>query len=143
MNTLLLSLDQWDLVVDASHNLAVASDPYSVAQDVASSVRTFSGECWYNTARGLPYFAQILGQSPPLAFVKSQIASNAALVPGCNGPVVFIGGIKNRALTGQVQFTDSNGTAQATTFGPAPTQGYDSSANALTDSSGNPIIGSS
>ena len=116
---MLLDRGAWDLVVDASHNLAVASDPYSVAQDVASSVRTFSGECWYNTARGLPYFAQILGQSPPLAFVKSQIASTAELVPGCNGPVVFIGGVKNRALTGQIQFTDSKVAAQVASFGSA------------------------
>ena len=41
MNTLLLDLTNWDLLVDASGNIAVASDPYSVAQDVASAVRVF------------------------------------------------------------------------------------------------------
>ena len=124
MNTLLLDLATWDLITDASGNIAVASDPYSVSQDVASAVRTFLGECWYNTTLGVPYFGNptgttqgaILGQMPPLAYLKSQITTQAARVPGCNNPVVFIGAINNRSLTGQVQFTDSNGTSQTVAF---------------------------
>ncbi len=62
-------------------NIAVATDPYSVAQDVASAVRTFVGECYYQTNLGIPYFQQILGQLPALAFVKAQICAAAATVP--------------------------------------------------------------
>ena len=43
MNTLLLDTLRWDLCLDVHGNIAVASDPYSVAQDVASAIRTFSG----------------------------------------------------------------------------------------------------
>jgi hypothetical protein len=144
LNTLLLDRTAWDFVLDANHNIAMASDPYSVAQDVASSVRTFIGECWYDTTRGIPYFQQILGQSPPLSYIKTQIAAAAALVPGCANPVVFISSAQNRVLSGQVQFTDSNtGAVQAVAFGPEQVQLYTSSANAMTDNAGNPIFGSS
>lgn len=116
MDTLLLDLDTWDLVVDASGNLAVASDPYSVAQDVASAIRTFIGECWYNTTRGIPYFEQVLGHLPPLNVLKTLIVNEAATVPGCTNPVVFITSFAGRKIGGQVQFTDSNGQIQVAAF---------------------------
>ena len=40
-STLLLDQTEWDLVLDASGNIALASPPYALAQDVASAVRTF------------------------------------------------------------------------------------------------------
>ncbi len=43
-STLLLDQVTWDLAVDTSGNIAVASDPYSQAQDAASSIKTFAGE---------------------------------------------------------------------------------------------------
>ncbi len=143
MNTLLLSTDLWDLCLDASGNIAVASDPYSVAQDVASACRVFRGEQWYNTSAGVPYFQQILGQSPPASFIKAQIAAAAATVPGCANPVVYLSGLgADRALAGQVQFTDSNGTVQAVGFGSTRQQLTDSAGNLLFDSAGNPLYGS-
>jgi len=64
MNTLLLDTDKWDLVLDVSGNIAVASDPYSVAQDGASALKLVSGELWYDTTRGVPYFQRIFGKAP-------------------------------------------------------------------------------
>lgn len=117
MNTLLLDLTNWDLLVDAAGNIAVASDPYSVVQDVASACRVFVGDLWYNQTAGIPYFQQILGQAPAPTFIKAQIAAAAAAVPGCNNPVVFLNGLTaGRALTGQVQFTDDNGATQVAGF---------------------------
>ena len=116
MNTLLLDTDVWDLVLDAAGNIAVASDPYSVAQDVASACRTFLGECWYDTTIGIPYFQQILGHQPSVALVKAQLAAAAATVPGCTNPVVYLTGFVDRSLTGQIQFTDSNGNQQTVNF---------------------------
>lgn len=115
-STLLLDLTTWDLVVDANGNIAVASDPYSVAQDVASAVRTFLGEVWYNTTDGIPYFQSILGKLPSLAYVKAQMVTAALTVPGCNNPVVFFSGLSGRTLTGQIQFTDDNGQPQVATL---------------------------
>jgi hypothetical protein len=116
MKTLLLTTDQWDLLTDAAGNIAVATDPYSVAQDVASAVRTFIGECYYATNLGVPYFSQVLGQLPPLALFKNLITTQAARVPGCNNPVCFVHDITNRTVTGQIQFTDSNGMSQSVAF---------------------------
>lgn len=112
MNTLLLDTVLWDLVLDANGNIAMASDPYSVAQDVASACRTFLGECWYNTTIGIPYFQQVLGYLPPINVLKLLLAQAAATVPGCNDPIVFITAFENRSLSGQIQFTDNNGAAQ-------------------------------
>ena len=116
MNTLLLTTDQWDLCLDVNGGIAVATDPYSVVQDVASACRVFQSEEYYDTTQGVPYFQQILARLPPLALVKTQIAAQAATVPGCNNPVVLIAGLNNRALSGQVQFTDSNGQTQVAGF---------------------------
>ncbi len=116
MKTLLLSQDLWDLVIDVAGNLAFATAPYATAQDVASSCRVFKGEVWYDTARGIPYFPSILGQAPPASFIKAQLAQAAALIPGCNNPVVVLTGLTNRQLTGQVQFTDLAGRKQVASF---------------------------
>lgn len=116
MRTLLLDTQAWDLLTDAAGNIAVASDPYSVSQDVASAVRTFIGDCYYATNLGVPYFSQVLGQLPPLALFKSLITTQAARVPGCSNPVCFIGAITDRLVTGQIQFTDSNGQTQSVAF---------------------------
>jgi hypothetical protein len=114
--TLLLDRTLWDLCLDANGNIAVATDPYSVQQDVASACRTFLGECYYNTTIGVPYFQQILGRFPPIGLVKQLLADAAATVPGCTNPVVFISSVAGRTVTGQVQFTDSNGTTQVASF---------------------------
>ena len=116
MNTLLLTRDLWDLCLDANNNIAVASDPYSVAQDVASACRTFLGEVYYNTTLGVPYFQQILGKFPPLALLKAQLCAQAARVPGCTNPQCFIASVANRTVTGQIVFTDSNGKTQTVAF---------------------------
>jgi hypothetical protein len=114
---MLLSLDLWDLVVDANGNWGIATDPYSVAQDVASICRVFQGEEYYNTTAGIPYFQNILAQLPSAGFMKAVYAAQASLVPGCANPVVFFSGLnETRVLTGQIQFTDSNGVAQVAGF---------------------------
>ena len=52
--TLLLTPQTWDLTVDASNNIAVAAEPYALAQDAASAIRLFQGEDYYDTTRGIP-----------------------------------------------------------------------------------------
>jgi hypothetical protein len=116
MNALLLDLTLWDLCTDSSGNIAVASDPYSVAQSVASACRTFVGDLWYNQSGGIPYFQQILGKLPPPALIKQWLVAQALTVPGCANPVVYLSSISERGLSGQVQFTDSNGQQQTAAF---------------------------
>lgn len=115
MNTLLLSEplteepSGWDLTLDAAGNLAVAIGPYAIAQDVASAVRLFLGELWYDTTSGVPY-DQILGQRPPLQFLKAQFVAAAMTVPGVASVLCFLTGPgRNREVGGQVQITDNTG----------------------------------
>lgn len=109
MNTLLLDRTTWDLCKDASGNIAMASDPYALAQDVASAVRTFLGECWYDTTKGVPYWSDILGHQPPLQLVKKDIVAAAMTVSGVASARCFITGLSGRTLTGQVQGTTLSG----------------------------------
>jgi hypothetical protein len=114
--TLLLDQGAWDLVLDINGNIALAAAPYSVAQDVASAVRCFLGDCWYDTTIGLPYFQQILGKYPPLSFVRKQITNAAFTVPNVEKVNVVFAGFSNRLLTGQIQIIDSDGVASDVSF---------------------------
>lgn len=116
MKTALLDRTLWDMVTDASGGIAIATEPYAIEQDVASAARTFVGEAYYNTTLGAPYFEQVLGYAPPLSVLKALIVQQALRVPGCFGPVCYISAIAGRTVQGQIQFTDSNGTARVATF---------------------------
>ncbi len=118
MNTLLLTLPGadpvaspgWDLTLDDHGNIAVATGRYAIAQDVASAVRTFRGEVWYDTTQGVPYFQQILGKLPSLQFMKAQFVAAAALVPNVASAVCFLTGPgPDRAVGGQLQIVDDDG----------------------------------
>lgn len=43
MKTLLLDQKSWDLTLDAAGNIAVAAEPYAIAQDVASVISWVAG----------------------------------------------------------------------------------------------------
>lgn len=116
MDTLLLDLDMWDLVVDAAGNIAVASAPYSITQDVASACRTFLSEVYYDTTLGVPYSTQILGQAPSLSLLKSRLEAAALTVPGVATATCYISGITDRGVQGQVQITDTSGATSVATL---------------------------
>lgn len=107
-STLLLAQDTWDLVLDASGNIAVASAPYSMAQDVASACRLFAGELWYDTTQGVPYDT-ILAQRPPTQYIAAQLEKAAMTVPNVASARCIISGFTDRKMTGQIQVTDVNG----------------------------------
>ena len=109
MNTLLLDTKVWDLLIDAQGNIAAASDPYSQAQDAASAIKTFRGECYYNITIGVPYWANILGKAPPLSLVKAYVVAAALTVPGVTAAVCYISSFINRRIGGQVQITNTVG----------------------------------
>lgn len=116
MNTLLLDRSTWDLVVDLAGNIAVASNPYAQAQDAASAIRTFSGEVYFDTQLGIPYFEQILGQAPPLALMKEYFTRAALTVPGVVRAQAFVSSWENRVVTGQVQVFNDQGNISAAGF---------------------------
>ena len=122
-NTLLLTQDIWDLCLDASGNIAMAQPPYALAQDAASSIRTFAGEVYYDTTRGVPYFAQILGQLPPVSLMKQQFTDAALLVPGVASAQTFITGFSGRKISGQAQITTTSGVTMGVSLSSSGNQG--------------------
>lgn len=107
-DTILLDPDTWDLVVDSSGNIASAVPPYALAQDVASAVRLFIKELWYEKNKGIPYFEQVLGKTPPLSLLKRYIVNAALAVPGVVSAKCNITN-QNREVHGQVEFVDETG----------------------------------
>lgn len=108
MRTILLGVNTWDLVLDISGNIAVASEPYQLAQDAASACRTFLAECWYNSTLGIDYNT-FLGKTPNVPLMKAKMVSQALLVPGVVSAKVFITDIVDRRVTGQIQVTGTDG----------------------------------
>ncbi|HKC87356.1 MAG TPA: hypothetical protein VKG02_15330, partial [Blastocatellia bacterium] len=111
--TLLLDQINWDIVCDVNGNIAVASNPYALAQDAASAIKTFEGEVYFDTTYGLPYWTQVLGHAPPLPLVKQYFNAQALTVPEVATAVSFITGVVERDLTGQVQITSDDGQLSA------------------------------
>lgn len=105
MNTILLDLTTWDLVLDSAGNIAVAAEPYSLAQDAASAIKTFLGEVYWDSTIGVPYMTEILGKNPPLSLLKQQFVAAALTVPDVAAAKCFITEISSRGLTGQIQVT--------------------------------------
>lgn len=116
LNTLLLDRTQWDLVLDSGGNIAMARPGYALAQDVASAVRLFLGELFYDTSIGIPYFEEILGQLPPISLITGYVEKAALTVPGVVTARCIISSFNNREIVGQVQFIDENGVANNATF---------------------------
>jgi hypothetical protein len=117
-STLYLDPGSWDLVADANGNIALATPPYAVTQDVASACRVFLGEEYYDTSVGVPYLGQnpptnesgaILGQSPPLNVMQSAIASQALTVPDVESATCVVSAFQGRTAVGQVQFETGSG----------------------------------
>ena len=117
-STLALDRTLWDLTLDVDGNIALATEPYSIAQDAASAIRTVQGEVYYNTALGIPYFQSIFGQSPPLQYLKNQFTSAALTVPDTLSAVCYLASLTNREVDGQVQITDISGTVSVVTTAP-------------------------
>lgn len=115
-NTLALDQTAWDLVLDAAGNIALASAPYAIAQDVASAVRTFAGECWYDTTKGVPYWGGILDERPSPQFVKQALTNAAKSVADVAEAQTVLTSYSERVLTGQVQVIDTDGVASGVTF---------------------------
>lgn len=116
MNTLLLDISTWDLCLDASGNIAMASLPYSAAQSAANAIKLFQGEYYYDTSLGVPYLERILGKRPPLGLVRAQFIQAALTIPDVKSARCFFSSFTDRTLAGQVQVTDVNRQTSAAGF---------------------------
>lgn len=108
-NTLLLDQTAWDMCLDAGGNIALAKPDYAVAQDVASAIRLFKGELYYDNTKGVPYFEEILGKLPASALIQSDMETAAKTVPGVESAKTVIQNVSDGAVNGTVLFVDENG----------------------------------
>lgn len=108
-----LQRDTWDLALDVSGNIAVCDEPYRIAQDAATAIRTFQEDCIYDVTLGIPYWTQILGQQAPIELIRSYFLNEATSVPGAASAVVYLRNDPQRGIGGQVQI------AQVTTSSTA------------------------
>lgn len=115
-NTILLDPITWDLLVDSNGNIAMASPPYSIAQDVASAIQLYLGELYYDTSKGVPYLTQILGQSNSAVIMKAQAEKAALTVADVVKARCIAIYINDRVMTGTVEVIDTAGVAQNISF---------------------------
>ena len=115
MGSSLGSLLAGQAAIDGANGHADTGD-IALAQDVASAVRLFLGELWYNTPKGIPYFEDVLGQLPPLSLLTGYIEKAALTVPGVVSAQCIISAFDAREITGQIQFIDETGAANGVTF---------------------------
>lgn len=115
-STLLLDTVAWDLVLDSNGNIALAEPPYATAQDVSSAIRTFQGELWYDTTQGVPYWQKLLGNNPTSSQIISAFNEAALTVPSVANSSTVITSLAGREISGQVQFTTSDGTTTIVSF---------------------------
>jgi hypothetical protein len=108
--TLLLDPFTWDLVLGANGSQAIATPPYSLAQNAASAIKLLPGELWFDTTQG----CNLLGQS--LNVIRANCIAAAKTVPGVVSAQVFFTSFEKRVLQGQVQITAADGTVSAATF---------------------------
>jgi hypothetical protein len=101
------------LCLDASGNIAVATEPYSQAQDSASAGRVFQGECYYDTSRGVPYFTEVLGRYQPTQLLRARLQQAALTVPGVTEATAVLTVGRDRVMTGQIQIKSSDGSGVA------------------------------
>lgn len=119
MDTLLLDLATHDLVLDASDNIAQASDPYAMAQDAGTACATWLEEVYFDTTLGMPWRQQVFGKMPALSLVKEQLRAVAVREVGdrAQSVTVFIATLTARRVVAQVQVVPAGGgQAQAFTF---------------------------
>lgn len=123
--TLLLDPVTWDLLLDDDGNIAVATGGYAIAQDAASAIKTFLGECYWDTTIGVDYMTKIFGNfSLPFSLLK-QILTDAALTasPEIASAQVLISALDNRGISGQVQIVSTSGATAAVNFSVLSPQG--------------------
>ena len=108
IKSLLLNNESWDIGVDGSGNIAGATGKYRVAQDVASSIRLFTNDAYFNTAQGMPYWLCTLALPLQEALTRAHMRENALRVPNVTGVrSVTFESLDNRVLRGDVLVTDN------------------------------------
>ena len=109
MKTIFLDPNTWNLAVDSGGNIAVADDPYALAQNVSCAVRTFRGEVPSDLDYGIPYRESVLGSAYDAVAVRKHHEDIAKTVSGVTNALAVIDSFEHRVPSGFIKITDSDG----------------------------------
>lgn len=120
IDTLALTAD-WDIDLDDQGNWrtvgdATPADPQTgsgmrLAQDVATRLRAWRGEVWFDVQQGIDY-PLYLGRAPSVLQLRTDYQSEALLVPGCATALADIDLQRTtRAVGGTIYLSDLTGYA--------------------------------
>lgn len=108
MKTMFLDPKTWDSVLDTQGNIAVATEEYQQAQDIACSCRVFLGDDYYNKNDGIPYLESIMGKfGYPISLYQRHLQERSLLVRGVVSvkPMLSLDN-NNRVASGSIEFTN-------------------------------------
>lgn len=109
-DTIYLNPATWDLDIDSKQCIAIANTPYAQAQNVASSCRTWLGECALNEVVGVPYEQAILGLRPTATQLSGWYTTAAEITEGVETATpILTFNQATRQLGGQIQLTLEDG----------------------------------
>jgi hypothetical protein len=113
--TLKLDLNRWDLTLTGAGDIAVATEDYATAQDVANAIRLFRNDAYLAWDDGVPHFALDLGLFPSLAAVRARYREAALGVENVREANVIIDDMDetSRVMSGVVNIATVNGSRAA------------------------------
>lgn len=112
-----LNTAAWDIALDDTGSLAIASNPYAVAQDVACACSTFLGEAWYDTTLGIPYYERILGHWPGTQLINTKMQTEALKLDYVQSAACTVTvGKQDRLASGVMTITDQNNVESTVQF---------------------------
>jgi hypothetical protein len=119
MSTMGLNYSTWDLALDSSGNWLILSDGLDIAQDVASAIKLFLGELYYDVTAGVPYFNSVFGPAYTPSVVQNLVQLAALTVPAVAEANVTITKFDyiQRILTGTVAVATTSGQNLTINFG--------------------------
>ena len=112
--TLLLDKTGWDVVLDKSGRIALATDDYATAQNVANEARLFTDDAYFAQDQGIPHFIISLGRRVNTVALRSHLRRAALKSPDVKEVLeVNIETVnpESRKLTGDIRFTTIEGEA--------------------------------
>lgn len=118
MKPVLLDRTEWDFLLDAEHNIAVCTEPYTILQDVSSAILTWAGKCRLNPDLGLAHDTNIF-LDPNNTKIFSRLAEEEAKkVPGVQDASALLTPIAtgSRLLTGYISIVFTDGTSDYVSF---------------------------
>ena len=104
--------DRWDIYLNGSGNIDVATEAYATAQDVANAIRLFRNDAYFAWNEGVPHFALNLGVYPSRAAVRARYRAAALGISNVHDAHVEIFEIddETRVMTGEVTIETITGT---------------------------------